>query len=614
MNPQRIPEPSALPPLIFDIETDGLLPTMTKIHCGVIYNSLLDITHRFEPEDIPDMVDMLQRTEQPLCGHNIINFDIPAIQKLYPKFQPKVLPIDTKIWSQLVTPDLMNLAYTRRRQWLRQVPSDLLDSHSLKAWGYRIGILKGSSPDETFKEYSPGMLDYCARDVEVTTALRKELLEWTTSEQAVNLEMSEALIIRQQEVNGINFDIKKAELLAAKILDDQQILLTKIREHPTFTPVLKKSFIAKVNNTKLNRKKGDLIEIYEDFNPSSNQQLIDKLMSTYGWQPEVLTDKGNPQMDDEILKDLAETYPEVQLIRDYKTAAKILSYLSTGDKSWIKFVTPEGKLHGQVQSCGAGTRRMTHNSPNLGQVPNVKAYLGKECRELFLPPKGMVMLGIDADQLELRTLAHYMAPFDGGAYVHAAIHGSKENKDDIHWLNAKTFGVDRDTGKTVFYCSIYGGGREKKGRIITKSWDKQKNMVAGAKIERAMDRGLPALGKLRDCLKVVLKTRGYLLDLDKQMFRIRSEHSALNELNQRAGAIIMKRWDVILWNKLVDSEVPFVRLLTVHDEIQIAVPEDYVQKVLKLSREAFKAVTAYYKLRCPITGDGKKGANWSETH
>lgn len=611
---KRIPQPSILPPLIFDLETDGLLPTLTKIHCGVIYDMMYDQVYKFEPIDIPDMIDMLSRTEQPLCGHNIINFDIPAIQKLYPKFQPKVLPIDTKIWSQLVTPDLLNLTYTKRRQWLKQVPADLQDSHSLRAWGYRMNILKGHSPDETFMEYSQGMLDYCVRDVEVTTALYKELDEWTTSEEALFLEMSEALIIRQQEVTGIHFDTKKAEQLAARILDDQQKLLDVIRKHPTFTPVLKKSFVAKVNNKKLGRTKGDLIEIYEDFNPGSNQQITEKLKTTYGWEPEVLTDKGNPQMDDEVLKDLADVYPEIQLIRDFKTAAKILSYLSTGDKSWLKFVTPEGKIHGQVQSCGAGTRRMTHNSPNLGQVPSVKAYLGKECRELFSPPPGYVMLGIDADQLELRTLAHYIAPFDDGKYAHAAVHGSKENKDDIHWLNAKAFGVDRDTGKTVFYCSIYGGGREKKGRIITKSWDKHQNMVAGARIERAMERGLPALSKLRDTLMSTLKTRGYLLDLDGQMFRIRSEHSALNELNQRAGAIIMKRWDVTLWNKLMDSEVPFVRLLTVHDEIQIGIPKEYVQRVLELSREAFAETTAYYRMRCPITGDGKEGVNWYETH
>lgn len=560
------------------------------------------------------MVDMLQRTEQPICGHNIIGFDIPAIQKLYPKFQPKVLPIDTKIWSQLVTPDLMNLAFTRRRNWLKTLPPDLLGSHSLRAWGCRMGILKGYSPDETWQEYSTGMLDYCEQDVVVTSSLYRELQEWTTSDSAVHLEMQVAMILQMQEAEGICFDRQAAERLAAKIMDDQEKLLKVIQSHPTFTPILKKEFVAKVNNAKLGRKKGDLIQIYEDFNPGSNQQLVQKLHESYGWQPEVLTDKGNPQMDDEILADLAQVYPEVQLIRDYKTAAKILSYVSTGTQSWLNHVTAEGKIHGQVQSCGAGTRRMTHNSPNLGQVPSVKAYLGKECRGLFFPPPGYTMVGIDADQLELRTLAHYMAPFDGGAYVHAAIHGSKENQDDIHWLNARAFGVDRDTGKTVFYCSIYGGGREKKGRIITKSWDKSKNMAAGARIERAMERGLPALGKLRDVLTGTLKSRGYLLDLDGQMFRIRSEHSALNELNQRAGAILMKRAEVYMHNRLVDLGIDFRWLLHVHDEWQLAVRPDDVDRVLEVAREAFKYTTDFYKMRCPITGDGKQGENWSETH
>jgi hypothetical protein len=49
-------------------------------------------------------------------------------------------------------------------------------------------------------------------------------------------------------------------------------------------------------------------------------------------------------------------------------------------------------------------------------------------------------------------LSHFLFPYDGGEYAHAAIHGSKENKDDIHWRNAKAIGVDRDSGKTVFYA------------------------------------------------------------------------------------------------------------------------------------------------------------------
>lgn len=610
----QLPKASSLPPLIIDIETDGLLDTMTKIHCGVVHDMLTDMTHRFEPDDIDDMVDFIQRSEQPLCGHNIIAFDIPAIQKLYPSFVPKALPVDTKVWSQLVTPDVMGLSYTLRREWLSRTPPDLLNKHSLKAWGYRLGILKGTSPDTTWQSYTPEMLEYCAQDVVVTKALFRELEYWTTSDSAVELEMQVSMILVLQEQEGIRFDKAAAERLAATLLDERDKLIHEVRKHPTFTPVLTKEFVAKVGNKKLGRTKGDLVRVFSDYNPGSTAHLILKLKEAYGWEPEVMTKKGNPQMDDEILKDLAQVYPEVELIRKYNTCTKILSYVSTGEQSWLNHVTAEGKIHGNVQGCGAGTRRMTHNSPNLGQVPSVKAYLGKECRELFLPPEGYVMVGIDADQLELRTLSHFMYPFDNGVYAHAAVHGSKENKDDIHWVNAKAFRVDRDTGKTVFYCSIYGGGREKKGRIITKSWDKVRNMKEGARIERAMATGLPALGDLREDILKALNKRKYLMDLDGQMFRIRSEHSALNELNQRTGAILMKRAEVYLHNKLVELGVDFKWLLHVHDEWQIAARPAGVEVVLRTAREAFAYSTAYYSMRCPITGDGKAGNNWKETH
>lgn len=139
-------------------------------------------------------------------------------------------------------------------------------------------------------------------------------------------------------------------------------------------------------------------------------------------------------------------------------------------------------------------------------------------------------------------------------------------------------------------------------------------MSAGARIERAMERGLPALGKLREILTGTLKSRGYLLDLDGQMFRIRSEHSALNELNQRAGAILMKRAEVYMHNRLIELGIDFRWLLHVHDEWQLAVRPDDVDRVLEVAREAFKYTTDFYKMRCPITGDGKQGGNWCETH
>jgi DNA polymerase-1 len=139
-------------------------------------------------------------------------------------------------------------------------------------------------------------------------------------------------------------------------------------------------------------------------------------------------------------------------------------------------------------------------------------------------------------------------------------------------------------------------------------------MSEGARIERAMERGVPSLGQLKDALVTTMKKRGYLLDLDGQMFRIRSEHSCLNELNQRAGAILMKRAEVYLHQKLVELGVDFQWLLHVHDEWQLAVRPADVPTVLQVATEAFSYATEYYKFRCPITGGGNEGRNWSETH
>ena len=161
---------------------------------------------------------------------------------------------------------------------------------------------------------------------------------------------------------------------------------------------------------------------------------------------------------------------------------------------------------------------------------------------------------------------------------------------------------------------VYGAGLEKLGRTVTKSWDKDTNVKAGARIKRNLERGLPALVKLKDQLIATARRRGFLYDLDGQMFRLRSEHSALNELNQRAGAILMKRWQVLLYAKLDAAGIDWHPLLTVHDEVQMAVRPQDVPLVKQLSTETFAEVTALYKLKCPITGEGGAGDNWSETH
>ncbi|MGG2339493.1 hypothetical protein ACE4ZU_26695, partial [Salmonella enterica] len=78
---------------------------------------------------------------------------------------------------------------------------------------------------------------------------------------------------------------------------------------------------------------------------------------------------------------------------------------------------------------------------------------GHECRSLFQPSPGFVLLGCDASGLELRCLAHYMSRYDGGEYAKALLEG------DIHVTNQMAAGLsNREQAKRFIYAFLYGAG------------------------------------------------------------------------------------------------------------------------------------------------------------
>jgi len=162
--------------LVFDIETDGLLEEMTTIHCAVVKDYLTGEVMEYRPDQIEQFVRSLHN--QVIIGHNIIGFDMPAIYhwceinnkmfigELYPR--PK-MEIDTLVMSRLLHPD-------------RERPEGLpqkVGPHSLKAWGYRLGIYKGEygEQDNAWVDFNEDMLSYCKQDVELTTEVYKALLK-----------------------------------------------------------------------------------------------------------------------------------------------------------------------------------------------------------------------------------------------------------------------------------------------------------------------------------------------------------------------------------------------------------------------------------------------------
>ena len=137
--------------------------------------------------------------------------------------------------------------------------------------------------------------------------------------------------------------------------------------------------------------------------------------------------------------------------------------LPTGKPSGGRYVEKNGRIHGSVNSAGAVTRRMTHSNPNLAQVPSSGSPFGPECRELFEASKGFVVVGCDADALELRCLAGYMAAYDNGDYIKTVLEGNKDLGTDMHSVNCRALGMDPKQYYPV-------DGKQVVGRDIAKTW------------------------------------------------------------------------------------------------------------------------------------------------
>jgi hypothetical protein len=197
----------------FDIETNPIedwleLSDLKEILCMAVSVDGQD------PKIVPvtEGLELLDKADQ-IVGHNIISFDLQALLKLhgwYPKDPAKVM--DTLVTARLLFTDQRDQDFQNPR-----LPKELIGSHSLKAWGIRLGVLKSDAP--SFTHNSTELMEYCIQDVRVTNALHDLILADATfkdAAKAIHIEHMFARIIRAQERHGFRFDIPKAENLHAE--------------------------------------------------------------------------------------------------------------------------------------------------------------------------------------------------------------------------------------------------------------------------------------------------------------------------------------------------------------------------------------------------------------
>ena len=634
------------PALVFDLETDGLLDTVTKVHCLNIIDRATGKRLRFNggvygsgdkarrDGTIEEGVELLRKADV-IAGQNVIAYDIPVLDKLF-GFKPTGKVFDTRTASRVIWPNLADIDFAAIRAGKRPVDfqsKGYVGSNKLAAWGFRLGEYKG---DFNPKDYGytwatcPFMLemsDYCEQDCEVTLKWLEFIESRNYSQECLDLEMRVATIIAAQERHGFCFDVPAAEKLAASLMAERAELESALTSlFPPWKAKDGKPFVPKRDNARFGYTAGVPVQKYKTvvFNPGSRDHIADRLMTVHGWKPKVFTPTGKPQIDETILGALP--YNEAKELTRYMLLVKRLGQLAEGSKAWLKKVKADGRIHGSVNTNGAVTGRMTHSDPNVAQVDK-----WEPMRALWTVPKNYVLVGCDAEGLELRSMGHYMAQWDGGEYAEAVVNGKKENGTDVHTVNQKAIGLNkRDSAKTFIYALIYGAGDFKLGTIVRDDYtdeqrakfkvrkDSKTSLAALGKARRArLMKALPALGKLTAAVKKRAKLRGYLKGLDGRKLHVRAEHAALNTLLQSAGAVAMKK-ALVLFADAVEAD-PKLRgkvhpVANIHDEFQIEVPPNLAQIVGKLAADSITKAGEHFGFRCPLSGAFDVGKNWSETH
>ena len=605
---------------IFDIEADNFYQQCTKIHCialarlGIDEEPLL-----FDNTNLHEGLEILSQADT-LIGHNIINYDIPVLEKLYPDYKFTHNVIDT-----------MNLSCIRY---------PLMHNHSLETFGKLYGFEKTNPltglnyTDEEWKQrkkikneawnvYTKEMGAYCKQDVRITQLLLWNLDVQSLDRFTIDLSNNFAWIISQQIRTGCLIDKENLERLNEQILKDEVEAKAELDKMlPSFTDYEFK--IYKRNNQNKNIKAGDIEvqEVITPFNLNSTQHWIRYLAEKYNYTPPKVRRKGKDEpttcLDDEVLEKL--DYPEIKHLLRYKTATKIRGMIYSNPNSIYNLLDENNVIHGSVMTEGTKSGRCSHNNPNLATMPGVRTNdngiiygldgkYAHEVRSLFIARPGFKFIGFDAKALEICCLAHYL---NNKEFIQEVEFG------DIHTWTQNTTGLKtRKQAKTYMYAQLYGAGLQKLVENLSDS-EKKYTQEDVKKFIKNFDEKLPELQLLKNHLEQQFTELDGIIGLDGRLLYTQNSYSLLNLLLQSTGAVIMKYCLVKLNEQLIKRGlkvgIDYNFLLNVHDEVQAEVRLGLEDVYKECVDEAVALTNKDLKLNCRLQIDLKIGDTWAECH
>lgn len=609
-----------------DLETNALV-NPDKIWVAVCRDVETDKVNIFRNLHI-DAKEFLQFVNgyDLLVGHNWIAYDSRVLDSF--GIRPNTKVVDTLVISRL-------LNYNRA------------GGHSLDSWGEHFGVKKSHFGD--FSQWSQELEDRCVVDTLLTKLLYNtfsKYLESSRWKKPIEIEHTVATHCVELNTNGFLFDLPKAQQLYSELKPKVDNLLVEfslvfpsrsklIKE---ITPSLTKSntlhskdFRWKEDNDLSCFSAGAPFSLIEfvSFNPNSPKQVVERLNEA-GWKP---TEKTKGHLEAERNKDKKKlahyaTYGWKVSEENLATlpedapdgARKLAEYLLLNSRlsdleEWIGLVRPsESRIHGVYNPIGSWTQRKSHNAPNMANIPalvNRKGqpqFLGKEFRELFRAPDGKVLVGCDAEGIQLRGFAHYC---NDEKLIKAVSEGKKEEKTDIHHLNKDVIGTicnSREVAKTYIYAMFLGAQTRKQAEILSCSPKQAKEAL------RRILEFYPGWKRLKEGQIKTDAARGMFEGLDGRYVLCPGEHYMLAGYLQNFESLVM-RYACILWHEeLLQKKIPFVFVNDVHDEWQTECYPEHAELIGSIQADSIRKVGEMFKVRCPLAGKYSVGANWSLTH
>ncbi len=354
-------------------------------------------------------------------------------------------------------------------------------------------------------------------------------------------------------------------------------------------------------------------EAGEEFNINSPKQLGSILFDRLHLPSGKKTKTGYSTAAD-VLEKLAEYYPIVSDILEYRQLTKLKSTYAEGLSA---FISPDGRIHGKFNQTITATGRISSADPNLQNIP-VRTELGRELRKVFVPKDGYTFVDADYSQIELRVLAHMSGD--------EALIQAYNSAEDIHAITASAvFHVPleevtpqlRRNAKAVNFGIVYGISSFglSQGLSITKKEAAdfiQQYFKTFPRIKTFLDDAVKN-AKAQGFCKTLFGRRRPVPELKESNFMRRQfgERVAMNAPIQGTAADIIKIAMIGVDHRLRAEGLKSRLVLQIHDELLVETALDEVEAVERILREEMEGAAS---MRVKLEIDMHAGASWYEAH